>query len=254
LKCASFVPSPRLPADELTDGGLLGGRVRYAQPRHGFRSGIEPVLLAASIPALRNDRVLEGGSGAGATLLCLAARVTEVQAVGVEQDAALVGLAQQNAAANCRSALAFMAADIARLPPLGAFDHACANPPYHPDGGTPSPDDARRTAKQAPDGLLGIWAAALARDLRPRGTLTFVMPASRLPEAIAAFAAAQCRPTAALPLWPKAGEPAKLLLLRGVKNGRSPFRLLPGLVLHDAEGRFTPEADAILRDGKPLPL
>jgi tRNA1Val (adenine37-N6)-methyltransferase len=55
-----------------------------------------------------------------------------------------------------------------------------------------------------------------------------------------------------LPLWPKAGRPAKLLLLRGVKGGRMPFRVAPGLVLHTDDGRFTPEADAVLRLGRAL--
>ena len=53
---------------EVTQGHLLGGRVRYAQPRSGFRSGIEPVLLAAAVPARPGERVLEAGSGAGAAL------------------------------------------------------------------------------------------------------------------------------------------------------------------------------------------
>ena len=135
-----------------TDGHLLDGRVRYAQPRRGFRSGIEPVLLAAAIPARPGSRVLEGGSGAGAALLCLAARVPGVQGLGIEQDPALVALAQQNAAANGWPDLRFMAADIASLPALDGFDHACANPPYHSDAGTPSPDTSRRAAKRAASG------------------------------------------------------------------------------------------------------
>ena len=55
-----------------------------------------------------------------------------------------------------------------------------------------------------------------------------------------------------LPLWPKAGVAAKLVLARATKAGRGPFRLLPGLVLHEADGRFTPAADAVLRDGAAL--
>ena len=134
-----------------TDGHLLDGRVRYAQPRRGFRSGIEPVLLAAAIPARPGSRVLEGGSGAGAALLCLAARVPGVHGLGIEQDPALVALARQNAAANGWPDLRFMAADIASLPALDAFDHACANPPYHSDAGTPSPD-ASAPGRQARSG------------------------------------------------------------------------------------------------------
>ena len=83
-----------------TGGYLLGGRVRYAQPRQGFRSGIEPVLLAAAVPARAGERVLEGGTGAGAALLCLAARVPGVHGVGIERDGTLVSLARRNASAN----------------------------------------------------------------------------------------------------------------------------------------------------------
>ena len=96
--------------------------------------------------------------------------------------------------------------------------------------------------------------APLARPLRPRGTLTFVVPAALLPEAAAAFTTAGCAPTAMLPLWPKPRHLAKLLLLRGVKGSRAPFRVLPGLVLHAPDGTFTAEADAILRGGAALDL
>jgi tRNA1(Val) A37 N6-methylase TrmN6 len=238
----------------VTDGQLLGGRVQYAQPQRGFRSGIEPVLLAATIPARQGSHVLEGGCGAGAALLCLAARVAGVQGLGIDRDRALVALACENAAANDRPDLRFMSADIAALPPLDAFDHACANPPYHNEAGTPSPDASRRAAKRATEGTLRIWAAALARHLRARGTMTFILPAALLPEAAAAFTDAGCAPTAMLPLWPKAGQPAKLLLLRGIKGSRTPFRVLPGLVLHASDGAFTAEADAVLRGGSALAL
>ncbi|MEJ0019474.1 MAG: methyltransferase [Acetobacteraceae bacterium] len=241
------------PAD-VTQGHLLGGRVRFAQPRSGFRSGIEPVLLAAAIPAREGCRVLEGGSGAGAALLCLAARVAGVRGLGIEQDPGLVALARQNAAANDWPDLEFVAADVTAPAAPSGFDHACANPPYHAGGGTPSPDAARRVAKRAAGGMLEAWVASLARPLRPRGTLTFVLPTARAPEAMAAFAAAGCAATALLPLWPRAGEPAKLMLLRGIKGSRAGLRLLPGLVLHHADGSFTDAADAVLRGGDSLAL
>jgi tRNA1(Val) A37 N6-methylase TrmN6 len=242
------------PHDDHSAGHLLDGRVRYAQPRGGFRSGIEPVLLAATIPASPRSRVLEAGSGAGATLLCIAARVPGVSGVGIERDAALVSLARQNAEANGWRDLRFIAGDVAALSLSDAFDHACANPPYHAAAGTLSPDAARRAAKRSDTGLLAAWAGALARQLRPRGTLTFILPASLLPEATAALATAGCAPSAALPLWPREGIAAKLLILRGVKGSRAPFRLLPGLVLHAADGTFTAAAEAILRGAAALEL
>jgi tRNA1(Val) A37 N6-methylase TrmN6 len=240
--------------DDLTHGHLLGGRVRYAQPRRGFRSGLEPVLLAAAIPARGGERVLEGGSGAGATLLCLSARVRSVQGLGVERDPMAVAVAQHNAAANGWLNLEFRVGDLRSLPELRGFDHACANPPYHSRAGTPSPDPSRRAAKAAAPGTLSDWAMALARPLRQHGTLTFVLPPAVLPAAMAAFTAAGCAPTTALPLWPRHAQPANLLLLRGVKGSGAAFRLLSGILLHTADGRFTEEAEQILRGGAALEL
>jgi len=83
-----------------TTGSLLAGRVVYSQPRRGFRSGIEPVLLAAAVPARAQERVIEAGCGAGAGLLCLAARLPGIGGLGIERDPALAALAARNIAAN----------------------------------------------------------------------------------------------------------------------------------------------------------
>jgi tRNA1(Val) A37 N6-methylase TrmN6 len=242
------------PTLQITQDHLLNRRVAYAQPATGFRTGVEPVLLAAAVPARPGERVLEAGTGAGAALLCLAARVPDLHGVGIDCNASLIALAVQNAAANGAAGLAFIVADMAAMPDTGRFDHALANPPYHAADGTASPLRSRKLAKQGDAGLLATWAHALAIPLRHRGTLTFILPAASLPPCFAAMAAAGCPPDAVLPLWPKPGRPAKLALARGVKGGRSPLRLLPGLVLHEPNGAFSKTANAVLRDGAALEM
>ncbi|MEO0760305.1 MAG: hypothetical protein AAFZ09_00575, partial [Pseudomonadota bacterium] len=59
----------------LTHDRLLGGRVGLNQPLSGYRAATDPVLLAAAVPAAGGETVLELGIGAGAAVLCLAARV-----------------------------------------------------------------------------------------------------------------------------------------------------------------------------------
>jgi tRNA1Val (adenine37-N6)-methyltransferase len=129
-----------------TEGRLLGGRVIYSQPESGFRSGIEPILLAAATPARPGERVLEGGTGAGAALLCLHARVPDVCSVGIEIDASMAELAGRNAAANGFAGMAVLAGGVESVDPGGDFDHAIANPPYHPLDGTASQSPAREVA------------------------------------------------------------------------------------------------------------
>lgn len=228
--------------------------MRYVQPATGFRSGIEPVLLAAAVPARPGERVLEAGTGAGAALLCLAARVPGIQGVGIERDPSLAVIAQRNFADNgLAGCLSARAADVAEIPEMGAFDHVCANPPWHDSRGTASPVPERDAAKRATAGLLELWTDELARHLRRRGTLTLILPAGALSRALAAMSAADCGSLALIPLWPKAGAPARLILIQGIKGGVGPCRVLPGLALHRAEGGYTEAAEAVLRDGAALP-
>ena len=237
---------------KLVPGTLLHGRVRHDQPESGHRTSLEPVLLAASIQARPGQRVLEGGSGAGAALLCLAHRVPGLTGLGVEREPELVRLAQANAAANGFTGLSFVAEDLTPFRADAVFDHAMANPPWHAPAGTASPDARREGARRAASGLFAGWANALAAPLRRGGTLTLVVSAQVVAESLDALRQAGCGGLAVFPLWPKQGREAKLVLLRGVKGARSPCRLLPGLVLHAPDGSYTDEAQAVLRDGAAL--
>ena len=238
----------------VSEGTLLGGRVRYAQRESGHRTGIEPVLLAAFVPAAAGERVVEGGTGAGAGLLCLAARVDGVVGVGVEADPGLAALAAANFAANgfegCR-------AEVGVIPALPASAreaaHAFANPPWHAPASTPSADAGRRLARQrdAP-GVVGAWAAALAEAVVRGGTVSLIVPAALHLEAAAGLEAGGCGGMVLFPLWPRAGAAAKLAMVRGVKGSRTTASVAAGLVLHEADGGFTPAAEDVLRGGKGL--
>lgn len=239
---------------DLTDGTLLGGRVRHAQPRQGHRTGLEPVLLAAAIPARPGQRVLEAGTGSGAALLCLAARIPGLAGLGLERDPDMAELARANIAANRLAGLCIETADIGAWAADAPFDHALANPPWHAQAATPSPDARRDAARRATESLIETWARSLARALRPRGTLTLILGADHLATGLAALAASGCGSPKLHPFWPKPGRPARLVLLQAIRGGRGPACLLPGLTLHQPDGRFTREADAILRDGAALAL
>jgi tRNA1Val (adenine37-N6)-methyltransferase len=237
-----------------TDGHLLGGRVVYRQPASGYRSGIEPVLLAASIPARPGEHVLEAGSGAGAALLCLALRVPGVHLTGVEMQREMAELSAANAQANGFSGIEILADRIetAKLP--HPFDHAMANPPYHDANGSLSPDATREAAKRGSAPLIRTWIERLSAALRRRGSLTMVAPTGMVPACLAAMSEARCPCVAIFPLWPMMGRPAKLVLLRGVKDARTPLHILPGLVLHQPDGLYAPDAQAVLGDAAALRL
>jgi tRNA1Val (adenine37-N6)-methyltransferase len=237
-----------------TQGHLLGRRVVYRQPASGFRSGIEPILLAASIPARAGEHVLEAGTGAGAALLCLTARVPGVYATGVEMDAAMADLAAANAEANGFSGVEIVRDRIESVVLPRLFDHAMANPPYHRPGDPASPDAGRATSKCGSDALIRSWIERLSMSLRRRGSLTLIVSAGMVPACVTAMSGSRCPCTAIFPLWPKVERSAKLVLLRGVRDSHTPMRLLSGMVLHRPDGSFSDAAQAILGNAAALAI
>ena len=203
-------------------------------------------MLAASVMAKFGERVLEAGTGAGAALLCLSARINGVHAVGVEIDEALAGLAAANATANGFTQIKIQTGRIESIALQGQFDHAMANPPYHIANSSESPIPGRDAAKRGSAMLIEAWIERMGVALRRHGSLSLSVPAAIVPICLSAMAKHHCPCTTVFPFWPKASRPAKLVLLRGVKCARSPMRLMPGLILHQPDGSFTEAAKAVL--------
>jgi tRNA1Val (adenine37-N6)-methyltransferase len=237
---------------EITEDRFLGGKVLVSQRKDGFRGGLDAVMLAAAVPAAAGDEVLELGSGAGTVSLCLAARVPGVQVVGAEIESALVTLANRNATANgMGERVVFVAVDVLDLPPDMKRDyaHVMCNPPFHAGGDVPS--DALRAGALHDDGTLTEWLAVGVKRTAPGGTFTCILRSDRMGEALAVLPATG---VSVYPLHPHAGEDAKRVIVQLRKASRAPLRMLHGLVLHNADGSYTDEADEVLRGERGLTL
>ncbi|MEX0286975.1 MAG: tRNA1(Val) (adenine(37)-N6)-methyltransferase [Paracoccaceae bacterium] len=246
--------------DDLTHDAFLGGRLHLWQPRTGYRAGIDPVLLAAAVPARAGQTALDLGCGAGAAALCLAARVPGVQIAGVERQADYADLARRNAedgGFDCT----IVQADLTELPAdlrQRQFDHVFANPPYFDPAQSRPAQDAGREAGRAGDTPLATWVQTAARRLAPSGMLHMIQRAARLPELLAACEN-RLGSMELLPLAPRQNRAAHLVILRARKGGRAPFTLHAPCLLHIGEKHerdadsYTPEISAVLRNGAALP-
>lgn len=232
--------------------GFLGGRLSIAQPRRGFRAGHDTVLLAASVPALAGSHVRELGSGAGIASLCLACRVPQIRVTGIEIDPELVALANENAARNgMLDRVGFECADAASIGGREPFDHVFFNPPFHPASGEESPSAGRDLAMRDAANAIGDWTRSALALTRTGGTVTAILRADRADEMLAA---GEGRGVVLFPLFPRAGEAPKRMIVQFQKGSLAPLHLTAGLVLHEQDGRNTDAAEAVLRHGAALAL
>jgi len=248
------------PENALTHDRFLGGRLSVAQPAKGYRAGVDPVLLAASVPAHPGQSVLELGCGAGVACLCLAARVPGLELSGVEVQADYAELARRNAARN-GCAMAVHVADLRALPEAlrgRGFDHVMANPPYfRRETGPPAKEPGRDTARAGATALTD-WIGVAAKRLSPRGCLSVIQDMRRLPELLTAIDTTGLGSAEVLPVSARTGRAPHLALVRARKGGRAAFRLHFPLIMHkgshhDRDGdSYTEQLSGILRGGHGL--
>ena len=228
---------------------LLGKKLKVLQPPNGFKTGLDAVMLASACKAKSGEHILDLGCGVGSAGFCVLARVEGLSLTGVEIQTSHAEMAEQNASGNGFGDVSkFINKDIRDFKSEDKFDHVIINPPYLETGAhLRSPSDEKATAMGHDETDLSIqdWVDCGARALRPEGSITIIHRADFVDKIIQAlgtkFGAVEI-----IPLFPKTGVPAKRVIIRALKGRKTPAIIQSGLILHDAEGGYTLEANNIL--------
>jgi tRNA1Val (adenine37-N6)-methyltransferase len=234
---------------------FLKGRLTIEQPKVGFRSGSDAVLLAAAAASFAFSNAIEAGCGAGAALLSLQALCSDRpgRLAGLEKDDAMAALANGNVQANGFIAnIDIFMGDILSPPrSLAAkFDLVFSNPPFFDDNGairSPAPDRQAAYILGAP---LQDWISGMLALCAPKGRILLIHRAERLPDILEAFKG-RAGDIGVCPVRPRSGEIAKRVIVSAQKGSRAPMRLLAGIDMHPDKGagRFSPAYEAICNGG-----
>ena len=81
-----------------------------------------------------------------------------------------------------------------------------------------------------------------------RGTVTIVHRAETLGKLLT-FMEPKFGDIRIAPLYARVGSAASRVIVQGVKGSKAPMMLLPGMILHTEDNNFTPDAEAVLREG-----
>lgn len=245
----------------LTQNAFLGGALTISQPVNGYRAGIDPVLLAAAVPAKPGDTLLDLGCGSGVAALCVGRRVPGLELYGLEIQPAYAKLARQNGLANSLPITVFEGSVDHAPQALRThnFDHVIANPPYFSRKHGSVAQDAGRDQGRAGDDDLASWVSLARKRLTPGGTLTIVQDAARFPELMAAFQTG-FGGISTLPISSRQGRAARLIIVQARKGSAASARLLAPLILHQGDRHvsdaddYSNETSAILRNAAPIHL
>lgn len=230
---------------DLTHDYLLNGKVSFKQKLDGYRTAIDPILLAASLSIRsRPIKLLDMGAGAGAVGLCCLYHQPMMNLVALEKEPDLCAIAKLNLSDNGYETQSEVICgtigtdDCKTLILSNSFDHVMMNPPFFRlDQTDPSPDRLKAVAHSDDQAGLAIWIEFALRACAVKGFITMIIPTNRVGEAIVALQT-KAAEISLLPLYPFMGEESKRTLIRATKGGKGGFRICAGLILHDLSAKL----------------
>lgn len=225
------------------------GRFALCQPvGRGYRSGLDALLVAATVRADATGALADIGAGAGAVGIAAACRCEGVSVTLVEKNPAMAALARRSVALSANAHLAprllVVEADILATRPGreaaglldGAYEIVLTNPPFYPDGHRASPDPLRAEALTGNGrDFLPAWIRSCAALLGTGGQFVAVVPAAALPAVLGACEG-RLGGVSILPVHPRLDSPAVRLLVGARKGSRAPLTVLPARFLHEPDG------------------
>ncbi len=114
-----------------TKDHLLDGKIVYFQPKLGYRSGIEPIILASQAN-YKDKSILDLGSGCGPISLILAYRFSNTEILGLEKNSLHLELSKKSKMENKFSNVEFKNEDVCNFNKnyMSNFDLVLSNPPF----------------------------------------------------------------------------------------------------------------------------
>lgn len=244
-----------MPLTATTQDIFLKGRLTIEQPKTGFRSGSDAVLLAAAAGSYAFKHALEAGCGAGAALLSLQSLCSHQngQLAGLEKDPKMARLANTNVQANgFIGNIEILMGDVLTPPKdlWGKFDLVFSNPPFFDDSGAIRPPSPDRHAAHVLGAPLHDWIAGMMALCAPKGRMVIIHRAERLADILDALRG-KAGDIGVCPVRSRPGDVAKRVIVSALKGSRAPLRLLSGIDMHPdkGEGRFSAAYDAVCNGG-----
>jgi len=230
---------------------LFQGRLKILQRTRGYRFSVDALLLAHFLKVHGSEKIVDLGTGNGIIPLILASMYPSVRVSGLELQEEMVERALRSVKLNqLEGRVHIVQGDVCTVGKTfspQSFDAAVCNPPYRgPGSGRINPDLEKRVARHEIHGSLRDFLRAGSYLLRQRGKMAVVYPAKRALDLLQVMRETGVEPKRMRWVHSFKGSEATLVLVEGIKSGRSELMVMPPLVVYARDGTYTPEVKDIL--------
>lgn len=227
--------------DELQRNGY-----RIIQNEEKFCFGMDAVLLSGFAKVKPGESVLDLGTGTGIIPILLSAKTEAGHLTALEIQEESADMARRSVALNGLSErISVVAGDIKEASVLfgkATFDVVTTNPPYmNENHGLKNPDLPKAIARHEVLCSLEDVVREASLVLKPNGRFYMVHRPFRLAEIFAVMQKYKLEPKAMRLVHPFADKEPNMVLIEGLKGGKSMVKIAPPLVVYKEPGIYTDE-------------
>ncbi len=236
---------PELKAGERLDDLQRNGLSIIQKPGK-FCFGMDAVLLSGFAAAKPGQRVLDLGTGTGIIPILLSAKTKADQLVGLEIQHESAEQADRSVRLNgLEDRVKIVEGDLREAAGLfgaASFDAVTSNPPYMIDShGLQNPDEALAIARHEILCSLEDVISQASKVLKPGGHFYMVHRPFRLAEIVFLMVQYRLEPKRMRLVYPRVDQEPNMVLIEGVRGGKSRMTVEKPLIVYGEDGKYTSE-------------
>lgn len=228
--------------------------LKIVQNTDWFNFSLDSVLLSNFVSINKNTSKIIDFCTGNAPIPLILSRKTKAKIVGVELQKEIYELAEKtikiNNLQNQIEILNMNVKDLVKYYETDTFDVITCNPPFFKvsNGSKLNSNDIKTVARHEMEITLEEIFLLSKKLLKNNGTISIVHRPNRMVEIIELMKKNNIEPKKIQLIYPKIKSEANILLIEGSKNGNPGLKILPPLYVHDEDGKYLEEIEAMFQE------
>ena len=211
------------------------------QPSTGYAYNSDSIFLYDFISTFKpKGSLLDVGCGVGIISLLLS-RDFDIETSIIDKQKSMLTYAQHNYQINNLKVTA-TEADFANFPEEKKFDYVISNPPFYDQNVSQSSNEHLNIARYAQHLPIKILISKVKKILKPRGRFIFCYDAKQVDKLLHALIENKLNPEQIRFVHAKLDRDSKLVMIAARMNSKSMMKILPPLIVFDAQSNYNTEA------------